>query len=167
MLGTVGPAAVFLLLQVGQLLATPGAAEGLVGLLQQRQDATLASEAAWVMTYLTAGSQGHMERLVQAGLVAPLVDSLIGGERVPTGDHHGMRSPANLQVALRMMDGKLRRESGVVVLLRCHASIVQHAALRASPPWLRHKIRLTDDSCDRHKVLCRTRRRGRRPTGRC
>jgi hypothetical protein len=53
-----------------------------VRLLQHREDATLASEAAWVMTYLTAASEGHLERLVQAGLVPPLVERLTGGQRL-------------------------------------------------------------------------------------
>ena len=47
-------------------------------LLQHRDDTALASEAAWVMTYLTAASEGHLERLVQAGLVPPLVERLTG-----------------------------------------------------------------------------------------
>lgn len=66
------------LAQVGQLLATPGVTEGLVRLLQHRDDTALAAEAAWVMTYLTAASEGHLERLVQAGLVPPLVERLTG-----------------------------------------------------------------------------------------
>jgi hypothetical protein len=53
-----------------------------VRLLQHRDDTALASEAAWVMTYLTAASEGHLERLVQAGLVPPLVERLTGRKQV-------------------------------------------------------------------------------------
>ena len=80
--------------QVGQLLATPGVTEGLVRLLQHRDDTALASEAAWVMTYLTAASEGHLERLVQAGLVPPLVERL-------TGETCIVRKPTTLQECLQ------------------------------------------------------------------
>jgi len=63
---------------VGQLLAVPGVTEALVRLLALDADATLTSEAAWVATYLTAASEGHLQRLVQAGLVPPLLNRLIG-----------------------------------------------------------------------------------------
>ena len=62
---------------MGQLLAVPGVAQALPRLLGAG-DAALAAEAAWVLTYLTAASAGHLQRLVQAGLVPPLLDRLIG-----------------------------------------------------------------------------------------
>ncbi len=67
--------------QVGQLLAVPGVTEALVRLLAldpHGGGGTLVAEAAWVLTYLTAASEGQLQRLVKAGLVPPLLDRLIG-----------------------------------------------------------------------------------------
>lgn len=63
--------------EVGQLLAVPGFAESLAALLADCHDATLVSEAAWVATYLTAASPGILLRLVQAGVIPPLISRLV------------------------------------------------------------------------------------------
>lgn len=63
--------------QVGQLLGSKGWVEALLRLVANAPDPALASEAAWVLTYLSAAEAGHLRRLAEAGAVNAVLERLL------------------------------------------------------------------------------------------
>eukprot|EP00873_Tetraselmis_striata_P032829 jgi/Tetstr1/453093/TSEL_003933.t1 len=78
--------------ELAQLLGLEGCPAGLVSLLGAERSEELATEVAWVTAFATAGAQGFLHTLVNAGLFGPLLHRLMGAvHKVRDSDAMGAR----------------------------------------------------------------------------
>ncbi|KAK9808864.1 hypothetical protein WJX72_005408 [[Myrmecia] bisecta] len=62
--------------EVGEVLSVDNCPAGLVQLLSKADEPELVTEVCWVLTYITAGAEAHLNRMVNAGVVPVLVQRL-------------------------------------------------------------------------------------------